>query len=181
MADNTIYDVAMQWDDEIQNDGNEYRVLPAGEYDFEVTGFTRGRHEGSSKMGPCPKAELEILIHSSDGNVTIKHNLFLNRKCEWALCAFFTAIKARMPGEALRMNWSRVKGAKGRCEVGIRKWTGNDGKEHETNEIVKFINPFKGKNGFDVENDTNSHIAAHEAHEARMETQKKWTPGSFGA
>jgi len=39
------------------------------------------------------------------------------------------------------MNWNAVKGAKGRCKVGIHKWTGNDGKEHENNEITAFLEP----------------------------------------
>ena len=140
MADNRN-DIPMGWDDEIENDGEGFRILPEGEYSFTVEGFTRGRHEGSAKMQPCPKAELTICIHDKDGDVTVNHNLFLNRKCEWALCAFFTAIGARKHGETLRMNWNAVKGKNGRCKVGIRKWTGNDGKEHEANEIVKFLEP----------------------------------------
>lgn len=174
MADNRN-DIPMGWDDEIENDGEGFRLLPEGEYDFIVEDFSRGRHEGSAKLHPCPKAELTIRLHDKDGDVTVNHNLFLNRKCEWALCAFFTAIKHRMPGEALRMNWSRVKGATGRCKVGIRKWTDNDGNEHESNEITSFINPFKEKYGEDK-----SQADARAAYERQTETQKKWTPGSFG-
>ena len=183
MNDN-IKDVPMGWDDEIENDGEGYRVLPEGEYDFTIESFARGRHEGSAKMQPCPKAELTVRVHDKDGGVTVTHNLFLNRKFEWKLCQFFTAIKARMPGETLRMNWNIVKGATGRCKVGIRKWTGDDGKEHESNEIIAFINPFEGKPGFDVKNDSNLRSTAYEqqvdAFKKQTEARKAWKPGSFG-
>ena len=198
-----INDIPMSWDDEIEKDGDGYRVLPEGEYNFTVEDFARSRHEGSAKMAACPKAELTIKIHDAGGDVTVSHNLFLNRKCEWALCAFFTAIRARMPGEVLKMNWSIVKGATGRCKVGIRTWTGNDGKEHESNEILSFINPFEGKPGFAVPNDNNLHSHAYDQQVAAMShkatpsndesayTQepltsvrrypnKPFTPGSFG-
>ena len=85
------------------------------------------------------------------------HNLFLNRKCEWKLCQFFIAIGARKHGEAFRMDWNKVRGAKGRCKVGVRTWTGSDGNEHESNEITSFLEP------------------------AEAPAQKQWTPGSFGA
>lgn len=175
MANNNVNDVAMTWDDEIQNDGEGFRVLPEGEYNFTVTDFQRGRFEGSAKMAACPKAELTIMIHDPDGDVTVNENLFLNKKAEWKLCQFFTAIGHRKHGETMRMNWNAVKGAKGRCKVGIRKWTGNDGKEHENNEINAFIEPPEapatqpqGKAAYTQESLTSA-------------TQpRKWTPGSFG-
>ncbi len=139
---NNVNDVAMTWDDEIQNDGEGFRVLPEGEYDFTVTDFTRGRFEGSDNMKACPKAELTIKIHDPDGDVTVNENLFLNKKVEWKLCQFFIAIGHRKHGEPLRPNWNAVKGAKGRCKVGIKKWTGKkDGKEYKGNEITAFLEP----------------------------------------
>ena len=39
------------------------------------------------------------------------------------------------------MNWSLVPGAIGTCHVGTRTWMGNDGKEHEGNEITEFYDP----------------------------------------
>ena len=142
MANNNVNDVAMTWDDKIQNDGEGFRVLPKGEYDFTVTDFTRGRFEGSDNMKACPKAELAIKIHDPDGDVTVNENLFLNKKTEWKLCQFFTAIGQRKRGESLRPNWNAVKGSNGRCKVGIKKWTGKkDGKEYEGNEITAFLEP----------------------------------------
>jgi hypothetical protein len=172
---NNVNDVAMTWDDEIQNDGEGFRVLPEGEYDFTVTDFTRGRFEGSAKMAACPKAELTITIHDPEpeGDVTVSENLFLNRKAEWKLCQFFTAIGHRKHGETLRMNWNAVKGAKGRCKVGIRKWTGNDGKEREGNEISAFLEPPETTA-------THQGDAAYTQEPLTSATQpRKWTGGQF--
>ena len=173
---NNVNDVAMTWDDEIQNDGEGFRVLPEGEYDFTVTDFTRGRFEGSAKMAACPKAELTIKIHDPEGDVTVSENLFLNRKAEWKLCQFFTAIGHRKHGETLRMNWNAVKGAKGRCKVGIRKWTGNDGKEHENNEITAFLEPSEPA----VVPQPQGATAYTQPPLTSSAAPRKWTPGSFG-
>ena len=52
----------------------------------------------------------------------MEHNLFLHSKCEGLICAFFKAIGARKSGERLKMEWNKIAGATGRCQVGIRKW-----------------------------------------------------------
>lgn len=144
MADYTNNDIAIGWDDTIEND-NEFVLLPEGDYDFEVVGFERKRFDGSKKMSACPMAELSIKLFNkkdpSKDTATIRHNLFLNRKCEGLLCAFFTAIGDRKHGEPLRMDWTVVKGKGGRCKVGIRKWTKDDGSEGQSNEIKCFYEP----------------------------------------
>ena len=43
------------WDDEISNDGEEFTVLPAGDYDFEVVAFERGRHDGEVTRSAAPE------------------------------------------------------------------------------------------------------------------------------
>ena len=39
------------------------------------------------------------------------------------------------------MNWQAVPGATGRCKLGVRRWTGSDGREHSGNEVVEFLPP----------------------------------------
>ena len=127
------------WDDAIENDGADFEVLPEGDYDFEVTGFERARHNGSEKLPPCNKAVLSIKISGTDGkSTTIRHNLFLHSKTEGMLCAFFTAIGQRKKGEKINMNWNTVIGSKGRCKVKVRNWTSNNGNPMQSNEIAKF-------------------------------------------
>ena len=130
------------WDDEIEND-SEFQILPGGDYNFTVTGFERGRHQGSAKLPPCNKAIITLNVADGKGNQgTIKHNLFLHTKTEGMLCAFFTAIGQRKHGEKCRMNWSAVVGATGRCKIGIHEYTSTKtGEVLKSNEIKKFYEP----------------------------------------
>lgn len=131
----------LNWDDEIQNDGTPFQVLPEGDYLFSVAKFERARHNGSEKIPPCKKAVLTLSLQGTDGSGSVQTNLFLHRKFEWKLCQFFTAIGQRRPGEALRMNWGAVTGSSGYCHVGVRKWMDRDGKAREGNEVTQFYDP----------------------------------------
>lgn len=141
MAEYTNNDCAMGWDDIIEND-SEFKVLPEGDYDFTVIDFERKRFEGSAKMSACPKAEVSIKIYDKNnqsvGSTTINENLLLNRKMEWKLCQFFTAIGLRKHGEPLKMNWNDIKGRTGRCKVIVNRYTNDKGEERENNRIDKF-------------------------------------------
>jgi hypothetical protein len=128
------------WDDAIENDGQDFVVLPEGDYDFEVIDFERGRHPGSEKLPPCNKAVVHIKIQGPEGVSIIRHQLFLHTNTEGLLCAFFTGIGQRKKGEKVTMNWNKVVGSKGRAKVGIRK---HEGKEY--NEIRKFYEPEEPK------------------------------------
>jgi len=134
-------DRELGWDDVIENDSPEFVILPDGDYDFEVVDFERGRHNGSEKLPPCNKAIVHIRIEVKEGISIIKHQLFLHTITEGMLCAFFTGIGQRQKGERLKMNWNAVVGSKGRCKVGTRKWTNDEGKEMTFNEIKKFYEP----------------------------------------
>lgn len=129
------------WEDVIENDGPDFILLTDGDYDFEVVGFERARHSGSEKLPACNKAIVSIRIQSAEGATTIKHNLFLHSIMEGKLCNFFTGIGQRKKGEKVTMNWSQVVGSKGRAKVGIQKWTSNDGREMQANEIKRFYDP----------------------------------------
>ena len=129
------------WDDVIENDSPDFVILPDGDYDFEVVEFERGRHNGSEKLPPCNKAIVHIKIEGKEGVSVIKHQLFLHTITEGMLCAFFAGIGRRQKGERLKMDFNAVVGSKGRCKVGTRKWTNDEGKEMTFNEIKKFYEP----------------------------------------
>lgn len=130
------------WSDTIENDGPSYTLLPEGEYPFEVVSFERKRFAGSAKLPPCNQAELTLLIDGGAlGRTTVYHSLFLHTKTEGLLCAFFTAIGQRKRGEKLAMDWRKVVGAKGRCQLFVETWTGRDGQERESNRVKSFIEP----------------------------------------
>lgn len=126
------------WDDEIEKDSGDFILLPEGDYDFTIESFERGRHPGSDKLPPCNKAILKLRINTDEGAAVITHNLFLHTKTEGMISSFFTSIGQKKKGEKIKMNWNAVIGATGRCKVGIRTWKGNDGEDHQSNEIKKF-------------------------------------------
>jgi len=135
----------MDWDDEIEND-NAYEVLPEGDYRFQVQRFERARYPGGAKIPPCKKAVLTLSVSNGAHSGTVTTNLLLHKSLEWKLCQFFTSIGQRRHGERLHMNWNGVPAAAGICRIGVRKWTGNDGKEHEGNEIAEFYDPADAPN-----------------------------------
>lgn len=128
-------DRELAWDDTVDANADGFTLLEPGEYDFQVLGFERARFPGSAKLPPCPQAKVKLLVNG----ITMEHNLFLHSKCEGLICAFFKSIGARKSGERLQMDWNKIAGATGRCQVGIRKWTGKDGNEKESNDISKFL------------------------------------------
>ncbi|WP_342419229.1 hypothetical protein [Paenibacillus sp. FSL H8-0168] len=137
MSQNTERELG--WDDEIQKDGGEFTLLPAGDYNFTVTKFERGRFTGSAKMPACNQAKLEITVHSPEhGDVIIFHNLFLHTKTEGLLSNFFAGIGQKKKGEPLRMNWNAVVGSKGKLKLEINKFNGRDGEEKTNNQVKSF-------------------------------------------
>lgn len=130
---------ALDWDSEIEDSG--FVLLPEGDYPFRVLNMERERYEGGSKIGPCNKVILELLVESPEGNAVIKYNLLLHSVLQWKLSEFFIAIGQMKRGGKLLMNWNNVIGTSGRCSVGIRKYTTDKGEEREINEIKKFYDP----------------------------------------
>ncbi len=128
------------WNDVIEKD-SIYTLLEEGDYDFVVKSFERGRHPGSAKLPPCNKAILDIEVSNDQQATQIKHNLFLHSNTEGILCAFFTSIGARKPGDKLVMDWNKVIGAHGRCHVIVDTFTKKDGSEGKSNKINRFLEP----------------------------------------
>ena len=140
---NSNIPVELGWNDSVENDQQEYTLLPDGTYNFEVVNFEKARHEGSDKIPPCPKAILTLRVTDMDGTLSadIKSNLFLISSMEWQICAFFTSIGLRKRGERFVMNWLAVMNARGICKMGHRDWKGKDGTMHTSNQIEKYIDP----------------------------------------
>jgi hypothetical protein len=132
----------LSWDDEIENDGNEYTLLPAGDYAFTVVGLDRERHAGSEKLPPCNKAVVHLKFDGGAcGTTTVKENLFLHTKTEGILCSFFTSIGQRQHGDRTKMDWSAVVGSTGRAKLGTREWKNDAGETIQMNQVKKYHAP----------------------------------------
>lgn len=138
-ANNNTQDLCMDWDDFIEDDGQEFVILEEGDYNFTVTAFERGRFPGGAKVPPCNKADLTLQVRTPDGKLaTAKVSLLLYHTLEWKLASFFRCIGQKKRGEKLRMDWNAVLGAHGNAHFKPRSYTDKDGNERQTNDVDKF-------------------------------------------
>lgn len=132
----------LSWDDEIEESGPDFTLLPAGDYNFEVTKFERSRHNGSANLPACNMALLTLKIDGGEhGSTTVIHRLFLHSKTEGFLSNFFEAIGQKEEGQRVKMNWPAVFGAKGRCTLEVNTYM-KDGEERKNNQVKTFL-PYK--------------------------------------
>lgn len=134
---------ALGWNDTITKD-DEYTLLPAGTYNFEVRMFERGYFNGSEKMSACPQANLTIYVDDGQGNAgQISDSLFLHSKAEWRLSQFFASIGKKKKGEPLIMDWDHVVGAVGKLDLDVNTYTKKDGSQGKNNRVGKYL-PYEG-------------------------------------
>lgn len=136
---NSNQNMCLDWDDAIENDGQEFVLLPEGDYNFTVTNFERGRYPGGAKLPACNKASLTLQVKTNDGIAMIHTDLFLYRTVEWRISSFFRCIGQKKHGERLVMDWNKVVGSKGRAHFKPRTYTDRDGNERQTNDVDRFI------------------------------------------
>ncbi len=129
----------MDWDSAIEDDGQGFILLPEGDYEFTVSGFERGQHNGSDKIPPCPKALLTLSISTPNGVAEVKDQLILYKTLEWKLSSFFRSIGMKKHGERLVMDWNRVLGAAGHAHIIQRAYTGNDGTVKKANGVQYYM------------------------------------------
>lgn len=128
----------MDWNDTIEDDGQEFVVLPEGDYTFTVTNFERGRYPGSAKIPPCNKASLTIAIDNDKGNATARFDLILYRSLEWKIASFFRSIGQKKHGEKITTDWNKVVGARGKAHIKPRSYV-KDGVERQVNDVERFL------------------------------------------
>lgn len=129
----------LSWDDEIQESGPDFILLPEGDYNFIVEKFERARHNGSANLPSCPMAKLTLKVDGgSAGTTTVIHRLFLHSKTEGFLSNFFEAIGHKKEGERVKMNWDQVINARGRCKLEINTYM-KDGRELQNNQVKTFL------------------------------------------
>lgn len=127
------------WEDEIENDGKEFIVLPEGDYDFEVIGFERGRFPGSAKLPACNKAVLKLVVHTDKGDTYITQDLIMFSTLDWKISEFLVSIGQKKKGEKVKPNWNAMVGATGRAKIKVRHWENKEkGTSGDSNDIEKF-------------------------------------------
>ena len=120
------------------------KLLAVGPAKFTVVSFVRGRHAGSDKLPACPRAELLLECEDVEGDIgDVSVKLPLHEKTLFKLVQFAKStglVDADLAeGESFKMPWDEVLGASGVCEINHRTWKGDDGIEHTSNNVVRFI------------------------------------------
>ena len=129
----------MGWNDMLDNDKQEFVVLPEGDYLFTVTGFERGQYQGGPKIPACPKAVLTLTIDNDQGPATARVILLLHRQVAWKVSDFFISIGQMKRNEKASMNWNQVLGARGKGHFRPREYTSGDGEIRKINDLERFI------------------------------------------
>lgn len=124
------------WDDEVEK-GNEYTIIPEGDYDFVVESFERSRYEGSDKVPPCNRALLKIRVDAPEGTTVMNESLLLYDKMQWKLAEFFLSIGAEEKDDRVKMNWQMVPQSTGRATIEIRLDRNDPSKKY--NHVKKFL------------------------------------------
>lgn len=140
MAENiNNQNMMMDWNDSIENDGQEFVLLPEGDYNFVVTNFERGRFPGGAKVPACNKAAITVQVNAPEGVSIVKFDLLLYRSLEWRISGFFRSIGQKKHGEKLTMDWNKVIGSKGRAHFKQRTYVNQSGEEKTINDLDRFI------------------------------------------
>lgn len=137
MAENT-QGFALDWESEIDTDGNDYLVLEEGDYDFTAVSFERKQYPGSAKIPACKKAEITLRVETESGAATCKVDLILYSTMMWKIAAFFRSIGQKKHGQAFTPNWGAVVGAVGRAHFKPRTYKNKEGEDRKVNDVTEF-------------------------------------------
>lgn len=108
------------WDDPVKK-GQDYILLPEGDYDFIVESFERSWFDGSEKAPACPRAELKLRVETPEGSCVINDSLLLYKKMEWKIAQFFISIGFEADtNNNVHPNWNLVPRATGRARIEIK-------------------------------------------------------------
>lgn len=176
------------WEDEIIDEGKEFVLLPEGDYDFTVSKFERGRHNGSEKMPPCNVAKVTVTVWGAEDKLDITENFFLCNRMEWKLSQFFLALGLKKHGEPLRMNWNAVPGRRGKCHVYVDTYVKKDGGEGKSNKIKKYyaydeqvqtVQPLQQQYNTQPKYQPQYNTQQQTYQQPAQPAPGGWTPGSF--
>lgn len=129
------------WDEEFEDTGSDFTVIEEGTYPFTVKSLEKARYGGGAKMPPCPQANVTIELDVHGTKRVLADRFYLCETAIWRAARFFKGLGFVDENGRHKPRWNEVEGQSGWCKVGIRTWTGQDGKERESNEITAYLEP----------------------------------------
>lgn len=131
------------WDDETQTSDSGFTVFEEGDYPFKVVDFERGKVKSGKNAGANQAVYTLRITDTSGASSEEKYFIPLVDSLRWKATKFFKSVGAiaadTESGSSVRFPWGEVTGREGRCHVKPRKWTGDDGTEHDGNEITAML------------------------------------------
>lgn len=120
-----VWDVTLE---DTQNSTNNYPVLPAGVYEFQVEKVTGKEYvpKPGGKMGRCAEIDLQLRIDTPEREFRVFDRLYSDPTAKWKMTKFAKCIgvfrEGMTPAELLKA----AKDAIGNCEIGIHQYQGKD-------------------------------------------------------
>ncbi len=146
MADQENY--ALDWTDEVEDDGLDYILLEEGDYTCVVEKLDKERYEGSDKVPPCPRANITLLIPLADGRTAhVFDRILLYSGNKWRIYRLFEAFgfESNQDGKMIP-HWDEIIGRQGVVRIKQRKYTNKNGDEKITNDVDSYIKPTEVNN-----------------------------------
>lgn len=114
----------------------EYKVLPAGTYDFEVVKATGKDYipKQGSKMPKCPMIELRLRVEGKDYDATVFENIYGSPNTLWKATQFAKSIGVYTSGMTFGQLLKKSEGCIGKAEVKVEEYNGK-----QRNKINKFV------------------------------------------
>ena len=132
----------MGWNDEIKNDGGDFKLLEPGTYPFVIKRVEKSFVSSSSRYSGAPMAVVTLRVGTGANATDVIDRIILDTDLEWKHCQFFNGIGVRKHGETFAMNWDEgfLVGKAGFVEIGHREYT-KDGETRKANQVEKYIDP----------------------------------------
>lgn len=140
MAANNGYE--LDWDSTIDQDAQEFEVLPEGDYDFVVDHIDKTYvGDSSEKYKGAKMATVYLNVqHPDEHEVSIRENFILHSNFAWKIGSLLVSVGLKKKGEPISGNyWSKLPGCRGRCKVVQNASKQNP--ERKFNNIQTFYEP----------------------------------------
>lgn len=128
---------ALSWDGGSYTPKDSFVTIEPGIYQYTISKLEKGRHEGSPKLPPCPKASLTLDIVYKGDTVSVIDNIFMIKKNMGYIGRLFES--AGFPVDAngnVQVDWNTIVGRSGYCEIKNRQYQGNT-----YNDVKRYISP----------------------------------------
>lgn len=126
----------LDWDTTTFAAGNDFVLLPEGDYGFTILKTERERCQDGA-----PKLTLTLDVDGGElGHVQLKDGIKWVGSMQWKIASVLEAVGAERDGEGnVTGSVEACVGMMGAAHVGVRKWIGKDGKERESNQVERYI------------------------------------------